>query len=111
MIFEGKAADEAEAQRLVESGEIKIWKAEEVISEVRAGMGHSIARAKREEMAASGRKLVDIEVALVGLARDPDPDWIDGSDSNAETRHYRKFRLASSIRPRNLGMVGIEDGT
>jgi hypothetical protein len=50
-----------------------------------------------------------VEVALIGLARDPDPDWVDASDSHADTRHYRKFRLASSISPRNLGMVGIED--
>jgi len=50
-----------------------------------------------------------VEVALTGLARDPDPDWTDASDGNPQTRHFRKFRLASSISPRNLGMVGIQD--
>jgi hydroxymethylglutaryl-CoA reductase len=44
--------------RLVESGEVKIWKAEELISEVTAGMGHSIARAEREEMAAGHGKII-----------------------------------------------------
>mgnify|MGYP000438125333 CR=1 FL=1 len=49
---------ETVTERLVESGEIKIWKAEELISEVRAGMGHSIARAEREEMAAGHGKII-----------------------------------------------------
>jgi hydroxymethylglutaryl-CoA reductase len=44
--------------RLVESGEIKIWKAEEVISEVRAEMGHSIVHEEREEMAAGHGKII-----------------------------------------------------
>ena len=45
-------------EKLVESGEIKIWKAEEVISQVRTSMGHSIANDERAEMAAGHGKLI-----------------------------------------------------
>jgi len=45
-------------EKLVESGEIKIWKAEEVISQVRADMGHSIAHEERAEMAAGHGKII-----------------------------------------------------
>jgi hydroxymethylglutaryl-CoA reductase len=44
--------------KLVESGEVKIWKAEELISQVKAEMGHSIAHEEREEMAAGHGKII-----------------------------------------------------
>jgi len=45
-------------EKLVESGEIKIWKAEEVISQVKTEMGHSITRDERAEMAAGHGKII-----------------------------------------------------
>jgi len=45
-------------EKLVESGEIKIWKAEEVISQVRTQMGHAIAHEERSEMAAGHGKII-----------------------------------------------------
>jgi len=50
-----------------------------------------------------------IEVDLVGLALDPDPGWVDRSDSDPSTKRFHKFQLASNIRPRNHGMAGIPD--
>jgi hypothetical protein len=50
-----------------------------------------------------------VEVDLVGLARDPDPAWVDRTDFNPGTRPFHKFQLASSIRPRNNGMSGLPD--
>jgi hydroxymethylglutaryl-CoA reductase len=44
--------------RLVESGEIKVWKAEELIPQVRAEMGHSLAHDERERMAAGHGKII-----------------------------------------------------
>jgi len=45
-------------EKLVESGEVKIWKAEELITQVKAEMGHSIAHDEREEMAAGHGKII-----------------------------------------------------
>ena len=45
-------------EKLVESGEIKVWKAEELVSQVRASMGHTIAHEEREEMAAGHGKII-----------------------------------------------------
>ena len=45
-------------EKLVESGEIKIWKAEEVISQVRTAIGQSIAHEERAEMAAGHGKII-----------------------------------------------------
>jgi hydroxymethylglutaryl-CoA reductase len=45
-------------EKLVESGEIKIWKAEEVISQVKTEMGHSITRDERADMAAGHGKII-----------------------------------------------------
>ncbi len=45
-------------ERLVESGEIKVWKAEEIISQVRSQMGHALAHEEREEMSAGHGKII-----------------------------------------------------
>jgi hydroxymethylglutaryl-CoA reductase len=45
-------------ERLVESGEIKIWKAEEIIGHVRTQMGQAIAREERDEMSAGHGKII-----------------------------------------------------
>jgi hydroxymethylglutaryl-CoA reductase len=45
-------------EKLVESGEIKVWKAEELVNQVRASMGHTIAHEEREEMAAGHGKII-----------------------------------------------------
>ena len=45
-------------EKLVESGEIKIWKAEEVISQVKTEMGHSMTRDERADMAAGHGKII-----------------------------------------------------
>jgi len=50
-----------------------------------------------------------VEVDLVGLARDPDPAWVDRTDFNPGTRPFHKFQLVSSIRRRNNGMSGLPD--
>ena len=45
-------------EQLVESGEIKVWKAEEVISQVKKQMGHAIAHDERNQMAAGHGKII-----------------------------------------------------
>ncbi len=45
-------------EKLVESGEIKIWKAEEIISQVKTEMGHLITRDERADMAAGHGKII-----------------------------------------------------
>ena len=45
-------------KKLVESGEIKIWKAEEVISQVKTEMGHSMSHDERADMAAGHGKII-----------------------------------------------------
>ncbi len=45
-------------ERLVESGEIKVWKAEEIINQVTTQMGHAIAYEERAEMAAGHGKII-----------------------------------------------------
>jgi hypothetical protein len=62
-----------------------------------------------ESMAAARGRVRAVEVSLLGLSRDPDEHWVDPSDPHSATRRFRKFRLASTIVPRNLGMVGIQD--
>jgi hydroxymethylglutaryl-CoA reductase len=49
---------ESVVDRLVQSGEIKIWKAEELISQVRTEMGHSIPQHEFDEMAAGHGKII-----------------------------------------------------
>jgi hydroxymethylglutaryl-CoA reductase len=44
--------------RLVESGEVKIWKAEEIIGQVSTQMGHSLAQEERDEMSAGHGKII-----------------------------------------------------
>jgi prepilin-type N-terminal cleavage/methylation domain-containing protein len=62
------------------------------------------------ESAASDRsRIARIEVDLLGLARHPRRDWVDVGDPDPKTKRYRKFRLASNIRPRNLGLVVVPD--
>ncbi len=50
-----------------------------------------------------------VTVSLVGLTRDPDLGWSDATDTNPNTRAYRKFELTGDVTPRNLGMKGIKD--
>ena len=45
-------------EKLVESGEIKIWKAKELVTEVRNQMGHGIAHEERDEMSAGHGKII-----------------------------------------------------
>jgi hydroxymethylglutaryl-CoA reductase len=45
-------------KKLVESGEIKIWMAEEVISQVKTEMGHSMSHDERADMAAGHGKII-----------------------------------------------------
>ncbi len=45
-------------EKLVESGEIKIWKAEEVISQVKTEMGHAMTGDERADMAAGHGKII-----------------------------------------------------
>jgi hydroxymethylglutaryl-CoA reductase len=49
---------DAVTERLVESGEIKIWKAEEIISQVRTQMGQALAHEERDEMSAGHGKII-----------------------------------------------------
>lgn len=50
-----------------------------------------------------------IELELTGLAPHTDSSWADPSDPDPATWNYRKFTLASHIRPRNLGLIGSPD--
>jgi hydroxymethylglutaryl-CoA reductase len=45
-------------ERLVESGEIKVWKAEEIIGQVTTQMGHAIASEERADMSAGHGKII-----------------------------------------------------
>jgi hydroxymethylglutaryl-CoA reductase len=45
-------------ERLVESGEIKVWKAEEIIGQVTTQMGHTLASEDRAEMSAGHGKII-----------------------------------------------------
>jgi hydroxymethylglutaryl-CoA reductase len=49
---------DAVTERLVESGEIKVWKAEEIISQVKNQMGHAIPHEERQEMSAGHGKII-----------------------------------------------------
>jgi prepilin-type N-terminal cleavage/methylation domain-containing protein len=62
-----------------------------------------------ESDAALRARIRRVEFELVGLASDPDPDWIDRSDPDPKTRSFHKYALAGTARPRNLGMVGTPD--
>jgi len=62
-----------------------------------------------ESAAVERGRIRRVEVDLLGLALDPEPGWVDRSDPDPRTRPFHKFRLASNITPRNLGMVGIPD--
>ncbi len=54
-------------------------------------------------------KIRRVQIDLLGLALDTDPSWVDWSDPDPITRHYRKFRLTGDFRLRNAGLTGIED--
>jgi prepilin-type N-terminal cleavage/methylation domain-containing protein len=45
---------------------------------------------------------------IVGLARDPDPSWVDRGDFTA-TRAFHKMELSSEIRMRNAGVSEYDD--
>lgn len=75
------------------------------LSAVADDIGGSDAAGPKAQRASVRR----IEVALVGLTREPDLGWVDSSDANPKTRAYRKFELRGDVTPRNLGMVGIRD--
>jgi hydroxymethylglutaryl-CoA reductase len=45
-------------EKLVSSGDIKIWKAQELVSQVRDQMGHGIERDERRDMAAGNGKII-----------------------------------------------------
>ncbi len=45
-------------ERLVESGDIKIWKAEQIIDQVRLQAGHAMAREDRDQMSAGHGKII-----------------------------------------------------
>ena len=62
-----------------------------------------------EAVAGTRSSIHRILIELTGLTPDPDLHWTDPWDSNPSTRAHRKFRLASNVKPRNLGMVGIAD--
>ncbi len=65
--------------------------------------------AETAEARASRGAVRRITVELVGLARDPDPDWSDTADPDPRTRSHRKFRLAGDVAPRTLGLEGRVD--
>jgi prepilin-type N-terminal cleavage/methylation domain-containing protein len=50
-----------------------------------------------------------VNVALEGLTRDPDLQWLDATDTDPDTRRFRKFELSGDVTPRNLGLKGIRD--
>ena len=58
---------------------------------------------------AARRTIRRIGLDLVGLTRDPDPDWVDQDDTIEATRSFRKFELSGEVTPRNIGMIGIQD--
>jgi prepilin-type N-terminal cleavage/methylation domain-containing protein len=58
---------------------------------------------------AQRRRIAKVGLQVVGMTEDPDMAWIDPTEPNAPTRHYRKFTLESDVTPRNLGFVGVVD--
>ena len=53
--------------------------------------------------------ITKININVVGMTEDPDLAYIDTTDPNALTQHYRKFTLATDVTPRNLGLEGQVD--
>jgi len=50
-----------------------------------------------------------VELDFVGLTRDPTRGWVDPTDSDPDTRAYRKFQLSANIVRRNFGLRGMPD--
>jgi len=62
--------------------------------------------------AASRRARASIQrigVRIEGLTSDADLRWEDPTDSDSETREYRKFALVADVTPTNLGLFGLKD--
>lgn len=55
------------------------------------------------------KKIAKVGIQVVGMTEDPDLAYIDPTDPNAQTQHYRKFTLQTDVTPRNLGFVGVVD--
>jgi hydroxymethylglutaryl-CoA reductase len=45
-------------EKLIESGEVKVWRAEEIVNQVRTQSGHALAHDERSEMAAGHGKII-----------------------------------------------------
>jgi len=58
---------------------------------------------------AQRKRISKIGIEVVGMTEDPDLAYIDPTDPNATTQHYRKFTLATDVTPRNLGYYGVVD--
>ena len=50
-----------------------------------------------------------VNVKLIGMTRDPDLTYVDPTDTNVGSQHYRKFTLEGDVTPRNMRMKGIQD--
>lgn len=55
------------------------------------------------------KRISKVGIRVIGMTEDPDLAYVDPTDPNALTRHYRKFTLQSDVTPRNLGMIGVVD--
>jgi len=58
---------------------------------------------------AQRKRISKVGIQVVGMTEDPDLAYIDPTDPNAATQHYRKFTLATDVTPRNLGLYGVVD--
>ncbi|HEY3175594.1 MAG TPA: prepilin-type N-terminal cleavage/methylation domain-containing protein [Candidatus Polarisedimenticolia bacterium] len=58
---------------------------------------------------AARASITKVNIKVVGMTEDPDLAYVDPTDPNALTKHYRKYTLATDVTPRNLGMVGVVD--
>ena len=61
-----------------------------------------------DSMAGQRARIRRVGFDLLGLARDPDPGWVDRGDFSA-TREYRKMELTHEIRIANAGVEETDD--
>lgn len=69
----------------------------------------SVGGAEDANSIAARETVSKVNIAIVGMTEDPDLAYLDPTDPNALTQHYRKFTLATDVTPRNLGMEGQVD--
>jgi prepilin-type N-terminal cleavage/methylation domain-containing protein len=69
----------------------------------------AIGGAEDPNSIAMRKRIAKVGIRVEGMTENPDMAYIDPTDANGQTRHYRKYVLQSDVTPRNLGYVGVVD--